>query len=169
MALTKCKECGNEVSEKAAACPKCGAPVKSPPRQTLGCGTAIVIVVALFAFGMWVSDYRSTPTTPQARAPETQRTEPTPENPAHDLLMKRSDTGRNVAFAALMMAGGEHCGAVTRNFFQGFHESDAFWNITCTDGRSWVVTVKGDAAGSTQILDCAVLKVMGAGECFTKF
>ena len=29
MALTKCPECGNEVSTKAKACPGCGAPVKS--------------------------------------------------------------------------------------------------------------------------------------------
>ncbi len=27
MALTKCTECGREVSDKAAACPQCGAPV----------------------------------------------------------------------------------------------------------------------------------------------
>lgn len=27
MALIKCPECNNEVSDKAAACPKCGAPV----------------------------------------------------------------------------------------------------------------------------------------------
>ncbi len=27
MALIKCSECDNDVSDKAAACPKCGAPV----------------------------------------------------------------------------------------------------------------------------------------------
>jgi len=27
MALIKCKECGKEVSDKAAACPGCGAPI----------------------------------------------------------------------------------------------------------------------------------------------
>jgi rRNA maturation protein Nop10 len=27
MALTKCKECGNDVSTLAQQCPKCGAPV----------------------------------------------------------------------------------------------------------------------------------------------
>lgn len=27
MALIKCSECGNEVSDKAASCPKCGNPV----------------------------------------------------------------------------------------------------------------------------------------------
>lgn len=29
MALIKCEECGNEISTKAEACPKCGAPVKA--------------------------------------------------------------------------------------------------------------------------------------------
>jgi ribosomal protein L7/L12 len=29
MALIKCPECSNEVSDKAAACPKCGYPIKS--------------------------------------------------------------------------------------------------------------------------------------------
>ncbi|MGN0612793.1 MAG: zinc ribbon domain-containing protein [Porcipelethomonas sp.] len=28
MALTKCSECGNEVSDQANSCPKCGAPIK---------------------------------------------------------------------------------------------------------------------------------------------
>lgn len=27
MALTKCSECGREVSSKAASCPSCGAPI----------------------------------------------------------------------------------------------------------------------------------------------
>ncbi len=29
MALIKCSECGKEVSEKAATCPNCGAPIAS--------------------------------------------------------------------------------------------------------------------------------------------
>ena len=29
MALIKCSECGNEVSDKATACPNCGAPPSS--------------------------------------------------------------------------------------------------------------------------------------------
>ena len=33
MALTKCKECGNEISTKAEACPKCGA---KRPKATSG-------------------------------------------------------------------------------------------------------------------------------------
>jgi hypothetical protein len=51
MALIKCKECGNEVSTKAEACPKCGAKLK----QKAGCGTilgvAILAVIIIGAFG----------------------------------------------------------------------------------------------------------------------
>lgn len=31
MAMTKCRECGREVSDQAAACPGCGAPIA--PRE----------------------------------------------------------------------------------------------------------------------------------------
>ncbi|MBA7514792.1 hypothetical protein ES705_06827 [subsurface metagenome] len=39
MALTKCSECGREVSDKATACPGCGAPIATVsvgvPTQTI--------------------------------------------------------------------------------------------------------------------------------------
>ena len=44
MALVKCKECGNEVSRKAKACPKCGAP---PPKSWGGfavLGGAVIVI-----------------------------------------------------------------------------------------------------------------------------
>jgi len=53
MALTKCKECGNEVSTTAKACPKCGA---KPPRK-MGLLTKVALgflgltfVMAFFGF-----------------------------------------------------------------------------------------------------------------------
>jgi hypothetical protein len=42
MALIKCKECGNEVSNKAETCPKCGTRVA---RKPIGCGSAIFFIV----------------------------------------------------------------------------------------------------------------------------
>ena len=47
MALIKCKECGGEVSNKAAACPKCGAKV---PKET-SLFTRAVAVLAVFVVG----------------------------------------------------------------------------------------------------------------------
>ena len=45
MAMTKCKECGGELSTKAEACPKCGAKVPRTSAAAMGC----LVIVALFA------------------------------------------------------------------------------------------------------------------------
>lgn len=49
MALIKCKECGNEISTKAEACPKCGAKIKSS-----GFGTRILKGIAIFFLGSFI-------------------------------------------------------------------------------------------------------------------
>jgi hypothetical protein len=46
MSLKKCKECGNQVSTKADACPSCGAKIKSKSKN-YGCGTLIVILILI--------------------------------------------------------------------------------------------------------------------------
>ena len=43
MALTKCKECEKEISDRAKICPQCGVPL----RFEVGCGT--LFLVLLFA------------------------------------------------------------------------------------------------------------------------
>ncbi|GEM_PF-1743372 len=59
MALVSCKECGKEISDQAAACPSCGAPVAKGAAQPavptpvgqrkVGCGTVIVVLLVLGA------------------------------------------------------------------------------------------------------------------------
>ena len=46
MAMTKCKECGKEVSTKAFSCPSCGAQVKESSGKQ-GCG---ILLFAVFVF-----------------------------------------------------------------------------------------------------------------------
>lgn len=53
MALTKCKECGKEMSSEAKACPACGAP---PPKKTslvtwLVCGFMLFVFVRCAQMG----------------------------------------------------------------------------------------------------------------------
>lgn len=88
MALTTCKDCGGQVSTNAAACPHCGAPVKShqvqqAPINTSGKHAGIgTLIIALFVIGLAVyfaaggddnnaaspstSDSSSTPSKPDA-------------------------------------------------------------------------------------------------------
>lgn len=56
MALTKCRECGKEISTEAASCPHCGAPkpaIKKPsdPSAAMGC-LGIIVILGAIAFGV---------------------------------------------------------------------------------------------------------------------
>lgn len=75
MAMTKCRECGAEISSKATACPKCGNPMAKSARKR-GCGTlfvyGIVGTIALMALMPFIgSDDGSsvTPTESKPKAP----------------------------------------------------------------------------------------------------
>lgn len=50
MALTKCPDCGSDVSTEAPTCPKCGRP-NTPPKKTspiaAGCGVIILIFLVV--------------------------------------------------------------------------------------------------------------------------
>lgn len=50
MAMIKCKECGNVVSDAAAACPHCGAPIKKKKTSVLTWIVAVILGLWLFGF-----------------------------------------------------------------------------------------------------------------------
>lgn len=69
MALIKCKECGKEISDKAPACPHCGAPNKPKPdnKSSSGCLTVIIILGVIGILGA-IGQYggsSSEPSTPR--------------------------------------------------------------------------------------------------------
>ncbi len=84
MALMQCKECGNEVSNKAESCPKCGVRVAAKP---MGCGTLIgviflgVIIINVFTIifslgtGSGTSS-ASTSTSPEQKQAQAETTSP---------------------------------------------------------------------------------------------
>jgi hypothetical protein len=53
--------------------------------------------------------------------------------------------------------------------YRGMHQSDAFWTVTCTNGKSYSVDIHSDARGSTRVLDCATLESVTHDSCFSKF
>ena len=78
MSLIKCKECGEEVSKNAAACPKCGNPIKKAATQ-YGCGT--LIFGGVVAVILWAAFTSSTPRTPQTATPGVKYSKPTAAEP----------------------------------------------------------------------------------------
>jgi hypothetical protein len=48
----------------------------------------------------------------------------------------------------------------------GLAKDKGFWSIRCQDNRAFVVEVNLD--GTTIVLECAVLKRVGSGECFKR-
>ena len=48
MALLKCKECGGDVSDKAAACPKCGNPIVVAQETKAGGSSSMILFLILF-------------------------------------------------------------------------------------------------------------------------
>lgn len=91
-------------------------------------------------------------------------------NPANDRLKAMPPEKRAGALALFLQQSGEKCPSVSRTFYQGSGKNgDAFWDATCAGGKSWAIQVKNDSVGSTRILDCAVMKALHAGTCFSKF
>jgi uncharacterized paraquat-inducible protein A len=58
MALIDCHECGDQVSDNARACPKCGTPVMERIRRELKVRLFIagfaLVVAAICAFDIWL-------------------------------------------------------------------------------------------------------------------
>ena len=63
MALIKCSECGNDVSDKANSCPKCGAPINVAVSQvqpiivTAPKSRSLAIILALFLGGLGIHKF----------------------------------------------------------------------------------------------------------------
>lgn len=49
--MTKCKECGNEISDKAEACPKCGVKVKKTSLVIKIGGGFVLLMILIAIFG----------------------------------------------------------------------------------------------------------------------
>lgn len=68
--LTKCKDCGHEVSKQAASCPNCGAPIR---KQSGNIGGGSVTLIGIVIFIIYVMAYEpitgSRPSRPAASVP----------------------------------------------------------------------------------------------------
>jgi hypothetical protein len=91
-------------------------------------------------------------------------------NRANDMLKEKSNVARNRFFGRFLDTSGANCGRVARNFFQGQDRAgDAFWNVACANGKSYVIMLINDNSGSTRIMPCDRLDRLHSSRCFEKF
>lgn len=68
MSLIKCKACDKEISDDAASCPNCGAPVA---KKRFGCGTVLLIgIIAFIGFTVYLSGTEKAKTRPDSSVEE---------------------------------------------------------------------------------------------------
>lgn len=95
MALIRCTECRAKVSDKAAACPKCGAPVERPKKKQIstGCGCLIMTLVTAGIISAFVSSDQNRQRRP---APKPSSRPPT-SLPNHTVISTEDVSYANVA------------------------------------------------------------------------
>lgn len=62
MAITKCKECGGQISTKAKTCPHCGAAIKKGS-WLKWIGVLVLLFLVAYVVGMFIQALRNTPST----------------------------------------------------------------------------------------------------------
>jgi hypothetical protein len=86
-------------------------------------------------------------------------------NPLHQRLAGLPEAERNARLTAMLRT--EEC-RVVWSFFQGLDQKGAaHWNVTCANRRTFAVRIKGDATGSSGVLECSLLEGLGGATCFT--
>jgi hypothetical protein len=91
MAMTKCKECGADVSNKAAACPRCGA----KQVHTSGCAKIALVAIILIVFMAILGTCSRSPETATSQSvPPASIPVVAPQSPDDDLSLFISKYGQ---------------------------------------------------------------------------
>lgn len=154
MALTKCPDCGRDVSDAAPACPGCGRPIK-PPKDTekkggIGCGSLLVVMGIL-----WLIIILNSPR-PQTVGSTIQQATPsaTPDHVriAEDAKAMNArlwrenhrldDSARAYILKSTLKSGGQRCDSVESQIMAAPGE----WRVRCSPGYAYYF--KFDAAGT---------------------
>lgn len=89
-------------------------------------------------------------------------------NRANDYLLSVDPPTQATTLAGSV---GENCKGKTAFYMgigkSGFSKDKAFWSLRCADGREFMVQVNPD--GTSNVMECAILKAVNAGTCFEKF
>jgi TM2 domain-containing membrane protein YozV len=179
----QCIDCKHLAPRGPATCPKCGhvygtprsrpdapsqmqpdAPGKGPNSLRM----AIIVLAAVFAVAIGAAFTfnfgQSEPAKPVVSGFTTAR------DSKIDTLNRLTDAERQSFLRTIIVGTDFTCPRVTRVFHQATDSTgDEYWDATCSNAESYMVQVKHDATGSTRVMNCATVKLVGMTPCFTAF
>lgn len=129
MALTKCKECGEQISTKADACPKCGA---KPPKKTSGFTWFVLILII---FGVYAANMSPSPSSSGANSGSSNKSKPAaikaPDPTWGNTRSKDEMTGKQSSYATSPTVAPKAPMAFP---YQG---TTAWLGVGCDKGSEW--------------------------------
>jgi hypothetical protein len=144
MALIRCKECGDTVSTKAAACPHCGAPVVRARKKPGGCLTA----VALLGIGWLIIMAITTYSPPDKRASS--------QDPNSSTALPSSDEAQGQSEPTRASQSEYNQDIIKATTSVGLSKADLAWHALNTYGWDCnEVVSREERAGSYFIITCS--------------
>lgn len=137
--------------------------VSDKTRVTVFFSVLGTLIVLLFIWSMSANRHVSNVQQPKPKALSS-------PNLIHNAIASMDQSEKQSFFTLFLDESGFKCEA-SDVFFQGFTESwEAFWNIRCSSGSAYAVSIYNDTDGNTKILECGFFERTGLGvPCFTHF
>ena len=76
-------------------------------------------------------------------------------NDSSKFLSSKSVTIQAEILTKLLHQSGKSCGEGSKPFMQGFDKDNvAYWNLTCSNGKSWLIQLPSNSSSNTRLLEC---------------
>lgn len=132
MALSKCKECGTEISKKAKTCPKCGAP-QGPKQYSLG-KLLVLVIFGVFIYSLFSGNSPQGPSTTSSSSQKSEVTEKvSPPKPTWRTSTSKDEmSGKFTAFAHSPTA------YPTKKMSFPYNDVTSWMGVGCDSENEWV-------------------------------